>query len=142
MAIAYIGRTWIAAVAAAAVLALGIWGVGFALFRGALNGPAYGAAIVLAAVISAALLFGNRVRLSRTPEALHLVGPFGRRTVRWDDIADVDVILGGQWVRCADSDGRISLVLASSAWHPRSSGRVRRDNESLADSLRTGITAF
>ncbi|MEU4451000.1 PH domain-containing protein [Nocardioides sp. NPDC023903] len=142
MAIAYVGRTWIAAGTAAVVLALAIWGVGFALIRGTVNGPAYGAAIVLAAVISAALLFGNRACLSRTAEGLHLVAPFGRRTVRWADIAEVDVILGGQWVRCRDSEGRISLVLASSAWHPRTSGRVRRDNVNLAASLQTGITAF
>lgn len=142
MAIAYVGRTWIAAVAAATVLALAIWGVGLALFRGVVDGPAYGAAIVLAAVISAALLFGNRARLSRTSDGLRLVAPFARRTVPWEDIVDVDVILGGQWVRCRDSEGQISLVLASSAWRPRSNGRVRRDNEDLADSLRTGITAF
>nr|WP_260173964.1 PH domain-containing protein [Nocardioides albus] len=122
-------------------MAFGIWGVGFAAYQQALTGAAYATAVVVGGIASTGLLLGFRGRLRVTSGGVVLVAPFRSRTISWDDIAEVDMVFGRTWVRCRDREGRIKILLATSAWYPRTNRGVRRDNEALATSLWTGSRA-
>jgi hypothetical protein len=135
---AFVGRTWMVVLAVGLLMAFGIWGVGFAVYQQVLTGAAYAMAVVVVGIASTGLLLGFRGRISITSGGVVLTAPFRSRTISWDDIADVDMVFGRTWVRCRDHEGRITILVATSAWHPRTNGGVRRDNEALATSLWTG----
>ena len=118
-------------------MGFGIWGIGFAVYQQVLVGAAYMTAVVVVAIASTGLLLGFRRRMNVTSDGMVLTGPFRSRTIRWDDIAVVDMVFRRTWVRCCDSEGRIAVILTAAAWHPRTNGRIRRDNEALATLLWT-----
>ncbi|MFD7073808.1 PH domain-containing protein [Nocardioides sp. NPDC059952] len=138
-AFAYVGRTWIVVTAASVILGLGTLAALFAVVQGVVSGLAYGVVVAVAAVLAAALLYGYRARLTATADGLVVAAPFGRRTVPWAAISDVDLTFDGSFVVCRDEERRICLVMASSAWYPRSSQRRRDDNEALVYMLRFAL---
>ena len=137
LVIAFIGRTWIVVLAVGLLMGFGIWGVGFAVYQELLAGAAYLTAVVVVAIASTGLLLAFRGRVGVTSDGVVITAPFRSRTIRWDDIANVDMVFGRTWVRCRDVEGHVTVLLATSAWHPRTNGRVRRDNEALATLLWT-----
>ena len=135
LVIAFFGRTWIAVVAVGLLMGFGIWGVGFAVYQQLVAGAAYLTAVLVVAIASTGLLLAFRGRVGVTSDGVVITAPLRSRTIRWDDIADVDMVFGRTWVRCRDAEGRVTVLLATSAWHPRTNGRVRRDNKALATLL-------
>lgn len=131
-AFAYVGRTWFAVTAVIVILGLGTLAAFFAVIQGVISGPVYGVVLVASAVVATALLYGHRARLTPTADGLVVAAPFGRRTLPWAAFSAVDLALDRSFVVCRDRAGKVNLVLASSAWHPRSNGRRRDDNEALA----------
>ncbi|GGR40583.1 hypothetical protein GCM10010197_01990 [Nocardioides luteus] len=83
-------------------------------------------------IASTGLRVGFRARAVITSDGLVLAGPVRVQTIRSVDIAEVDMVLNRTWGRCRDSEGRVSNLMAASAWYLRTNGRARRDDEELA----------
>lgn len=132
---AFLGRTWIVVLTAGLLMGFGIWGVGFAVYQQELPAAAYVTTLVVFTIASTGLLLGFRSRLHVTSDGVVLTAPFRNRTIRWVDIVEVDMVFDRTFVRCRDSEGRIAVLLATAAWHPRTNRRIRRDNEALATLL-------